>query len=416
MSETTTKSGMPKVPLTKAELEDRAGILSDATPSGGPRAERRALAWLALGAVLVIMWLTKPVGLGVLLGALTAFCLEPIYKRLVVRYERPRVVAVGLVVATGIVIMGALTGLVWIFVNKGVNFGQKAVSSLSAGGSATGIIDAVATKLEPLGVKREMIVERLRHTISNATQHASDAAGAVASITTEVGRVTGEVLLAVFFLLLTAHLILRRWNAFLLRAQAAFPLRPDYTQALFEEFRKVGRATLQGTLVTGIAQGVLAGIGFLIVGFSDWAFFGAATAVASLVPAIGTLILWVPAGIFLLVTDHVGAGIFIFAWGTFMVVGLSDYVIRPRLVGGDEKTPELFTFAALLGGVEVIGLEGLIVGPILMSLSLAVIRIYEREAIDTRKKILHRDATAGPENEEPPPSTLAPGSLPQPRK
>ena len=408
MSEPSTPPGMPKVPLTKAEEEDRTGLGEEETLHGGPRAERRALAWLALGAILLIMWITKPVGLGVLLGALTAFCLEPIYKRLVVRSKRPRVVAIGLVIATGVLIMASLAGVVWIFVNKGVNFGQNAVTSLSDGGSATKIVDAVATRLEPLGVKREMIVERLRHSIANVTQHASDAAGAVASITTEMARITGEVLMAVFFLLLTAHLILRRWNAILSRAQAAFPLRPDYTLALFEEFRKVGRATLQGTLVTGIAQGVLAGIGFAIAGFADWAFFGAATAVASLIPAIGTLIVWVPAGIFLFVTDHVGAGIFTFAWGMVMVVGLSDYIIRPRLVGGDEKTPELFTFAALLGGVEVIGLEGLIVGPILMSLSLAVIRIYEREAIATRKKIIRRDALedAQAAEETPPPSEI----------
>lgn len=396
--------GMPQIPLTKAEEEAKQGT-GEAAMVAGPLSERRALAWLALGAILVICWITKPVGLGVLLGALTAFCLEPVYKRLSVRTKRPRLVAIGLVVGSGVLIMTSLTGLVWIFVNKGMSFGQKIVSSLGAGGTGTAFVDAIAPRLEPLGVKREMIVDRLRHTVSNVTQHASDAAGAVASVTTEVARMTGEILMAVFFLLLTAHLILRRWNSVLARAQAALPLRPDYTLAIFEEFRKVGRSTLQGTLVTGVAQGALAAIGFAIAGFSDWAFFGAATTVASLVPAIGTLIVWVPAAIFLLVTDHVVAGIFTIAWGLVVVVGVSDYVIRPRLVGGDDKTPELFTFAALLGGVEVIGLEGLIVGPILMSLALAVLRIYEREAIATRKKILKRDAR---EAEELPPNSIAP--------
>lgn len=402
--------GMPQIPLTKAEEEAKHGT-GEVSMVAGPLSERRALAWLALGAILVICWITKPVGLGVLLGALTAFCLEPVYKRLSVRTKRPRIVAVGLIVASGLLIMTSLTGLVWIFVNKGMGFGQKIVSSLGAGGTGTALVDSIAPRLEPLGVKREMVADRIRHAVGDLTQHATNAAGAVASVTTEVARVSGEILMAVFFLLLTAHLFLRRWNQILARAQAALPLRPDYTLAIFEEFRKVGRATLQGTLVTGIAQGGLAAIGFAIAGFSDWAFFGAATAVASLVPAIGTLIVWVPAAIFLLVTDHVAGGIFTIAWGLVVVVGVSDYVIRPRLVGGDEKTPELFTFAALLGGVEVIGLEGLIVGPILMSLALAVLRIYEREAIATRRKILRKEALA---SSDLPPASLAPGSLTEP--
>ena len=208
--------------------------------------------------------------------------------------------------------------------------------------------------------------------------HAAEAAGSVAQI-------FGEGALALFFLLLTMHLFLRTWNEMLPRAQSVFPLRPDYTRALFEEFRKVGRTTLQGTVVTGIAQGVLAGVGYALAGIPDAIFFGTVTAIASLIPAVGTLLVWVPAGVILIFTGHAGAGIFELIWGGLCVVGLSDYVIRPKLVGGDENTPALLTFAALLGGAEVFGLQGLIVGPLLMSLALAVLKIYEREALTRRR-------------------------------
>jgi predicted PurR-regulated permease PerM len=76
---------------------------------------------------------------------------------------------------------------------------------------------------------------------------------------------------------------------------------------------------------------------------------------------------------------HPARGIFELAWGGLLVVALSDYVIRPRLVGGDSEVPSLVTFAALFGGVEVFGLSGLVVGPVVMSLAVAVLRLYATE-------------------------------------
>jgi predicted PurR-regulated permease PerM len=93
---------------------------------------------------------------------------------------------------------------------------------------------------------------------------------------------------------------------------------------------------------------------------------------------------WVPAGIFLLGTGHVGMGVLELCWGGLVVVGVSDYVIRPRLVGGHGTMPALLTFAALFGGVEVFGLEGLIVGPLIMSVSFAVLRIFAQDAEERR--------------------------------
>src|ERR1700753_3038244 len=78
-------------------------------------------------------------------------------------------------------------------------------------------------------------------------------------------------------------------------------------------------------------------------------------------------------------TGHVAGGITEIVWGAAVVVGISDYVIRPRLVG-DEAIPTLITFIALFGGVEVLGLKGLVTGPVVMSVAIAILRIYVREA------------------------------------
>ena len=108
------------------------------------------------------------------------------------------------------------------------------------------------------------------------------------------------------------------------------------------------------------------------------AFFGAATAVASLLPGVGTLLVWVPVGIFLAATGHPGRAAGELIWCALTVVGVSDYIIKPKLVG-DEDTPAILVYIALFGGVEVLGLAGLIIGPILMALAVAALRLYSRE-------------------------------------
>ncbi len=135
---------------------------------------------------------------------------------------------------------------------------------------------------------------------------------------------------------------------------------------------------MTGTVATGIAQGTLAAIGYAITGVPDPIFFGIVTAFASLLPAVGTLLVWVPAGLYLIATGHLGKGIVEFLWGSLIVVGLSDYVLRPRLVR-DESMPALLVFISLFGGIEALGLAGLIVGPLIMGLALAVLRLYAQQ-------------------------------------
>jgi predicted PurR-regulated permease PerM len=213
--------------------------------------------------------------------------------------------------------------------------------------------------------------------------------------------------------MMTMHFMLRNWEAVSVRAQETFPLRPDYTRSLFAEFRRVGRTTLMGTVVTGLAQGILATIGYWLAGVPEPIFFGVATAVASLVPAVGTMLIWVPAGVVLIVIGEVGRGAFELIWGGLLVVALSDYVIRPRLVGGEGEVPSLVTFSALFGGVEVFGLKGLIVGPVVMSLAIAILRLYATET-RLRRHIMRPSTMERPPTsvETPPPPASAASNAP----
>ncbi|MGA7118866.1 MAG: AI-2E family transporter [Polyangiaceae bacterium] len=354
--------------MAKGAQQDDSSIPKDEMASG----ERRALGWTAIAAAAAIVWIVMPIGLGVLLGTLLAFTLQPVFERLLPKLG-PRWSALFTVVVSTAALAGSLVGLAWLLLAKGAALAREWIASLGPNGQLGAVLSAVGRVTAKVGISPDELASRSRALAETAATRAAAFAEALLST-------TASSLLALFFAMMSMHFILRNWNAITRRAAESLPLRPDYTSALLAEFRRVGRATLLGTVGTGIAQGVLATIGYMIAGVPEPLFFGAATAVASLIPAVGTLLVWVPVGVALILGGHLSRGILELAWGALVVAGISDYVIRPMLVDGGGEMPTLVTFAALLGGVEVLGPQGLIVGPVVMSIAIAVLRLYFREA------------------------------------
>jgi predicted PurR-regulated permease PerM len=358
------------------------GLVNDFVPEeGAPETpigrEKRALEWFAVAAVAAIVWLTLPVAAGLLLGALMGFTLQPLYEDVAERTRRPAVAALATVIGCALAIVGVVAGFGTLFVARGVALTRSLLEALGPHGALNERVNAIPKLLPRFGIPREYITEKLRDAVAEVASASADVAEATASA-------TASGLLGLFFALLTMHAILRNWGYMATQLEVVSPLRQQYTRALLSEFTRVCRATFLGSVVTGIAQGVFATIGFWMCGAPEPVFFGIATAVASLIPGLGTLLVWVPVGIFLMVTGHPAAGITELVWGAATVVGISDYVIRPRLVA-DEAIPTLITFVALFGGVEVVGLKGLVVGPVVMSIAVAILRIYTREARAARE-------------------------------
>lgn len=364
-------SEIPPSPLPPGEPVE-CGHGSIETGAAAVREERSALGWAAVAAVAVIAWLVRPVGVGILLGTLLAFALQPLFERLKCRLAA-KSAALTIVVASVLTLAGTVAGLAWLFVSKGTALTHEWIASLGPGGSGGGVVTSIGRLTRRIGVPPDELSTRARELAARAAAGAATVAEAIAAA-------TASSVLGLLFAMLSMHFILRNWQALATRAQETFPLRPEYTASLFAEFRRVGRAALLGTVGTGVAQGVLATLGFLITGVPEPLFFGAATAVASLVPVAGAMLVWIPVGVVLIFVGHPVRGVLELVWGAAMIVLVAEYVIRPRLVGKGGHLPSVVTFTALLGGVEVFGLKGLIVGPVVMSLAIAVLRLYAAEA------------------------------------
>jgi predicted PurR-regulated permease PerM len=341
------------------------------------RAERKALGVFAVAAIAAIIWVVQPVGIGILLGMLIAFTLQPFYESLVDRHGRHGLIALGCVVVSTIALIATVGGLTWLFIKRGTVMAQALIASLGPNGGLRALGMRITEAPGPFHFQLDEITAKVRDAAAELASRAT--AAAITAATT-----TFDILLMLFFAMMTLSFILRQWKEITLRAEEMLPIRPRYTRAILDEFQRVGRTTLLGTVVTGLAQGAFAAVGYWITGLPEPAFFGAATAVLSLVPGVGTLIVWVPAGIFILATGHPAMGVLELVWGGLVVVGASDYIIRPRLVGGHGTMPPLFTFAALFGGVEVFGLSGLILGPLIMAVSFAILRIFAQDAEERR--------------------------------
>jgi predicted PurR-regulated permease PerM len=333
--------------------------------------ERRALGVFAVIAAGGVLWLSWPFLTALVIGALLAFALEPACHALTRITRKTPLAAVITVILAGVVIVSALGGFASLFVSRTVHLSTIARQDLKSGGPFSHMLATLSGWAGRFGVDSAQITERIQSSIGEIAARAGSLAAALASS-------TFALLLGLFFALLTMYVVLRHWQRIVQTLVTASPLDESYTEELLGEFRRIGQTTLSGTVLTAVVQGSLAAVGYWLTGVPYPIFFGVTTAFASLLPAVGTLLVWVPVGLYLLGAGNSGAAIAELLWGALIVVGACDYVIRPRLVREDTM-PALLVFIALFGGLEVIGLAGLIVGPLVMGLALAVLRLYVRE-------------------------------------
>lgn len=154
------------------------------------------------------------------------------------------------------------------------------------------------------------------------------------------------------------------------------PLKDEYERILIDKFVTVSKGTLKGILVIGVIQGVIGAILFWAVGLRSPVFLGSLMIFASVVPAVGTAIVWVPVALLFVVQGKFVLALVVAAVGGG-VIGMVDNLIRPILVGKDIKMHDLLVLLSTLGGLGLFGLSGFVIGPIIASLFLAIWNIYE---------------------------------------
>ncbi len=153
------------------------------------------------------------------------------------------------------------------------------------------------------------------------------------------------------------------------------PMNSDDENLMLDKFTSVTRATLKGTMMIGILQGGLAGIAFAVAGIDNAVFWGTVMAVLSVIPSVGSALVWIPASIILIMQGSIAGGIGLLVF-CGLIVGSLDNILRPILVGKDTKMHELMIFFGTLGGIVMFGIPGIFIGPVIASLFVTIWDLY----------------------------------------
>ncbi len=199
--------------------------------------------------------------------------------------------------------------------------------------------------------------------------------GWAAGVVGNAGRFLFDAVITFF----TLFFLFREGETARQKLVAAIPLERHHVEHLLDMVVDTVIANTHGVLVVSLIQGVLLGLAFWILGLPSAILWGLVTAVCSLIPVVGTALVWVPASVVLLAQHHWWKALILVIWGTAFV-GLIDNIVRPLVVRERVKMNTLFIFFALLGGVEAFGFLGIFIGPIVLSLTMGLVRLLREES------------------------------------
>jgi predicted PurR-regulated permease PerM len=320
-------------------------------------------------------WRTlEPIWVPVLLGLVIAVGVHPLYERLRRRFRgKYPGLAAGLLTALVMAVsLGVLAFLVFVVGHRVLELAQG-ISARYAHKGAAGLLGQDASRvLSRFGLQPENINQRIAET-------ARDLAAFLGKGATSILAGLFSAIFIFIFTAITSYYLLREGSDGTHWLVEMVPLPNGQVAQIVRDVRDVTRAMLLSTGLMSLYQAVTAGIGYWIFGVDSPLVWASLTGIASILPAVGTALVWAPVGIVMIAMGHVGKGLGVLLWSSVVVVVVADYILRPKLVGTRIKMNDLLVFIAIFGGIEAFGILGIVLGPIAVAVLLSLLRIYQRD-------------------------------------
>jgi len=336
---------------------------------------RIVLVLVLAGITIAFLGIIKPFLLSIFLAALFSALFHPLYERLLRLTGQRRGLASFITILLVCCFVFIPLGLVTVTaVGQALDIARGARPWVQEQLAEPGVISEwllkipYADQLEPY---RDIVVKQISEMVGSLSKWTIDLVQGATLGTVNALLLGLIVLYSMFFFLMDGDKLLYYILYYL-------PLSDDEEKQLLDRFTSVTRATLKGTAVIGVMQGTLNGIAFSMVGIPSALFWGLAMIFLSVVPGIGTALVWLPAVIYLAAGGKflVAGLLFVFC---ALVVGSLDNFLRPKLVGGETRMHELFIFFSTLGGLITFGFWGFVIGPIIAALFVTIWSIYGDE-------------------------------------
>lgn len=370
----TTAGSKPVAPVTPVRRSTSATSDTVETPQDAERVLPIIPRWFGVLAVaapcLYLFWMMLQPFINVILwAAVLVLIFMPVRQWLMARTGRPGLSAAVTTLAAVVMVMIPFLLIASILAGQVAEVGPHVASAIKEIEQSPVIGEKVRLAEERLGqvVNFEEFLKSVSQRVIRAT------AGLV-------GRIL-DLAFSTLFVLLTAYYLFRdadKMHGLFIRY---LPLGPAQNARLIERVREIFYASAYGVLAIATIQGALGGLIFYLLGLPSALTWGVVMTLLSTIPLAGAFIVWVPVAVYLALIGAYAHAIILTAWGVF-IIGLADNLLRPRLVGQRAQLHELVIFFSVLGGLQVFGMLGVLLGPIVFAVTLALVETL-REGVDT---------------------------------
>lgn len=349
------------------------------TPTPLAPTGRTVLVVLLLATLFLAFRILRPYLNPILLAGITAMLVHPLFRWLRARLRgRASLASLLTLLLVVLAVVGPLTLMGIALVDQGLQSAEAIQSWVQAGNLDRLLQEPWAERVAAFTNRYLPLVDPQRLDLKALLLGLSQKVGALllaggGAILSSTGVILGQFVLYLFVLFYAV----RDGEEILAGLRRLSPLRGSQEDRLWERVRDVSRSALVGAFGTAAAQGVVGGVGLAICGFPAL-FWGTVMAFASLIPVVGTAIVWIPAAAYLALTGRPGMAAFLAVW-CGVGVGSIDNFLRPLLMKGGAEMSTLWVFFAVLGGMQLFGLPGLIYGPLVFGLCAVLLYLYQLE-------------------------------------
>ncbi len=335
----------------------------------------KAETFFLAGLLLVVGYVTylvfRPLLDFIVIGFLLAFAFHPLYRWTLERVKRPPLAATLMILLVLVVVLLPLFVILGYLLQDIQGF----IVNFSAEDTKRSLTDALVSLAAWFGV------EGAAETIDQATADLVDSAFAslaavFGEFARQLPRVLAQALLGVFVVFFTLYYGFTDGRSFVAAIRDVLPLHADEKDLLIEEIRKTTDGVFVGHILISLIQGAVGTIGFVLFGVPRPFFWGFVMVVLGILPIIGPVLVWLPVGIYLLVVGRTIPGVGVLIWGGILVSTI-DNVLRPKLIGNRADIHPFLVLVGVLGGIAVFGFSGFIIGPLVISLFLASVKVFK---------------------------------------
>jgi len=328
--------------------------------------ESRVAKYFLVALLLVFLYLAvltvMPVIKSIILALVLAFAFYPIYK-LINKYVKAKgfsaaimiILIILLIIIPGALIVNSLIKQTYSTYTLVQNFDFSSLNRF--------VPDFLSETVDA-NIYIEDVIFKVRNFIINYTP---DLIGSIA-----------EIMLGLFIMFFVMFYAFRDGDKWFSEIGKKLPMKREYTSKLLSNTEKVTGGVLYGYVLTAIIQGFLGGLIFFILGISNPIFWGFVMVILAAIPFLGTPIIWVPASLIELFTGHYVKGIILLIFGFLILINI-DNIIRPKLIGSRAKVHPAIILIGVIGGLGVFGFTGIILGPLILTLLIVIVKFFALE-------------------------------------